>query len=119
VPHPPAAAARFSKEFTLATGTPQTVDLTSVADSGGNTVTFGHLVAWQYSNLSNSNGANVTIGGGTNAIIPAGQPITKGGHVQQCCPEGITVDGTHKIVTLSVASGTSEAGRLTLFGRTS
>jgi hypothetical protein len=103
--------------FSINSGTPLSIDLTSIADVGGNTVAFGHLC---YFKVVNSGGGDLNIGGGTNGVFTLDpKPIrdTYGVATHYDPNPGITIDGTHKIFTLDAASGTV-AGSITLAGRT-
>src|SRR3954464_9895168 len=59
----------YTNSFTLASGTPLSLDLTSLVDVGGNTVTFGHVNCILLENLSIVSGENIAIGGGTNGVF--------------------------------------------------
>jgi len=107
--------------FTLATGTPLSIDLTAAIDAGGNTVTFGHLTHYVLENLSTVSGENIAIGGGSNGVFTLDPTTAKpnGGAKFLADPNpGITIDSTHKIITLAAAAGTAVAGRITFYGRT-
>lgn len=111
----------FQNDFTVATGTPITFDLTSLTDPAGAAINFGHVTHFHVENFSTITGEDLTIGGGTNGLFAADpKPVrANGGNVQHADPNpGILVDGTHKIIQLAAAAGTAVLGRITIIGRT-
>lgn len=110
----------YTSSFTLASGTPLSIDLTSIIDVGNNSVSFGHLTHLLLENISLVSGENIAIGGGTNGVFTLDPTTAKpnGGAKLLIDPNpGIVIDGTHKIITLAAASGTGVLGRITILGR--
>ena len=105
--------------FSINSGTPLAIDLTSVADVAGNTVTFGHLNYIKILNSGTNSGGDLSIGGGTNGVFTADPKSIRanGGIATHYDPNpGITIDSTHKIITVTSASG-AVTGSITLAGR--
>jgi hypothetical protein len=108
------------QSFTVTAGSPLSIDLTSIADVGGSTVTFGHLCYVKVVNGGTNSGGDLQIGGGTNGVFTLDPKLirSKGGIATHFDPNpGITIDSTHKIITITSASG-SVPGTITLAGRT-
>jgi hypothetical protein len=112
----------YSADFTVSSGSPLTLDLSSIADAAGNTAIFGHVTCWLVENRSTNAAELMTLGGGSNALIPArtGADVIQanGGFDLMAAPTGIVRDATHKTFQIAVASGTAVPGRLTILGRT-
>jgi hypothetical protein len=105
--------------FTVSSGTPLSIDLTSVVDVAGNTVSFGHLCYSKVVNSGTNSGGDLNFGGGTNGVFTLDPKVVRanGGIATHYDPNpGITVDSTHKIVTVASVSGTV-TGSITLAGR--
>lgn len=90
----------YWKQYTVTT-TPTSVDLTALTDWAGNALSFSTVKALL---IVNRGTVTVTTGGGTNAVIPS-QDVTAGGC--RLLQSTVTVDGTHKIITLTAASGSA------------
>lgn len=109
----------YSAAFTVDTGTPITIDLTTAADPQGNAQNFGTVYDIIIENSSSTTGQIMTLFGGSNGLVatgtlllnPGGAIAYTGGSV------GITVDSTHKLIQISVAAGTGVAGRITVLGK--
>jgi hypothetical protein len=113
----------YSADFTVSSGSPLTLDLSSIADAAGNTAVFGHVTHWLVENRSTNAAELMTLGGGSNPLIPArsGADVIQanGGYDLKASPNpGIVRDATHKTFQIAVASGTAVPGRLTILGRT-
>jgi hypothetical protein len=111
----------YSADFTVTSGSPLSLDLSSIADAAGNVVTFGHITHFLAENRSTNTAEIMSLFGGTNGVFTADpKPLqANGGLSFMANPNpGVTIDGTHKIVTVTVAAGTSVPGRLTIIGRT-
>ena len=108
-------------ELTIATGTPATIDLSSFITDDGSTASISSMVeAIKITLLSSTTGQDLTVGGGTNglfAALPVSLKPTPRGEAVLFLATPITVDATHKIITLAVAAGTTVKVRVTLFGR--
>lgn len=111
----------YSSDFVVVnSGTPTTFDLTSLLDPGAGAVTFAFVTHIIIENLSTTTAEIMTVMGGTNGLqATSTNPLQPNGGVWVMCNPnpGITVDGTHKIVNLAVASGTNVSGKITILGR--
>lgn len=85
-----------------ASGSPTSIDLTSLTDAYGVAISFTtvkHLL------ICNNDGTNaVTVGGGTNGLFSALPSLIGGGAYN--LTTNFTVDGTHKIILITPAAGT-------------
>jgi hypothetical protein len=112
------ANALYSGAITVASGTPQTIDLTSVTDPLGASVVFTSIRAIKITNTSTTAGQNVTFGGGTNEVFSgASETLEPGGTFLFDFPAGKAVDGTHKAIILTAAAG-SPVIDVTVLGHT-
>lgn len=112
----------YSAAFTVDTGTPLSLDLTSLVDPLGQTNNFGTVHAILIENLSIVAGRDFTVFGGTNGLVATSTTLiyagTKPGFLLiDFGTTGIAVDGTHKIITIAVAAGTGIAGKITVVGK--
>jgi hypothetical protein len=108
-----------SARYLVTTGTPLSIDLTSVTDPVGASLNFGFVSRILISNASTTAGQNATVLGGTNGLVAA-SPFTlgPGGHLKvDLGDQEITVDGTHKIITVTLAAGTNVPIDVTVMGR--
>jgi hypothetical protein len=109
----------YHAELSL-TATPLDLDLTSLADSTGNTFTFTNVTHIVLEHTSGTNG--ITLGGATTNAFIGAMPVpalangTISGVVAIANPLGKDVTGTAKVLRMSIASGTA-AGRISLLGR--
>lgn len=112
----------YSKSFNVDNGTPLLLDVSSLSDLAGNTITPAKLCAFEIESDAGNGAAQIlTVGGGSNAIIanaeslgiyPGGQKTWDG-----IAAGGITIDGTHKIIQIANASGTGATVRVSLLLR--
>lgn len=67
--------------LTVSTGTPTVVDLASVTDPDGTSITWSDILAIAIVNLSTTAGQDITVGGGTNPVVSlfTGNLIIKSG----------------------------------------
>lgn len=109
----------FTNTYAVTSGTPQVLDLTTLTDALGNSITFNAWTNIIVENLSTTTGQDFSIGAGTNPIFTAeGEPIfANGGWFATGNPQGQTVDSTHKTLQLTVAAGTSVQVKVTIMGR--
>lgn len=111
----------YSAPFTVTNGTPKTWDLTSITDALGNALVFTNVTAIAVKNLSVTSGQDMTLGGAISNSILTAFPVVMAAQPQlsglALCGIELTVDGTHKILELTVAAGTAVAGQITIFGR--
>lgn len=110
----------YANQITLATGTTTTLDLTALTDPAGGTVSLVHVNHFLIENLSTATAEIITAGGGTNGLVDTiTLPIAaNGGKLFYEAPNpGITVDSTHKLLRLDVASGTAVLVNVTILGR--
>lgn len=111
---------KHSVDFAVTAGTPYTLDLTALTDLNGAAMSFSFWTHLLIENESTTTGQDMTVGGGTNGVFTADPvPIQAngGGRMWLNPNPGVTVDGTHKIIQITVAAGTAVAGKLTIFGR--
>jgi len=109
-----------SKSYTVTSGTPLVLDVTSLADPQGNAQNFAHVTSLLISNDSTTAGQDLTVGGGSNPLIATwGQPVqANGGWYGFGAPNpGIAVSGTVKTIQITVAAGTSVPLTVTVKGR--
>jgi hypothetical protein len=92
--------------------TPTSVDLTSLTDAYGTSIAFSSVKHLRVVNTSAV--GNLTVGGGTNGLFTT-LPFTLNGSTGSNNSDNgsdlslttpITVDGTHKILTLTASAGT-------------
>lgn len=95
------------KNYTV-TSTPTSVDLTSLTDPFGTSVNFATL---KHIQVCNNDGTNsLTVGGGTNGVFSA-LPVLVGQNTMTAngscvnLTTNITIDSTHKILTLTASAG--------------
>lgn len=105
------------KTFSVTSGTPLDIDLTSFADDSGATFVFAHLLALLLENTTVS-GGNLTIGGGSNPVWASADPKLIGPNdwVAAKLAVEVLIDGTHKIFRVSASAGTL-TGKLRIIGR--
>lgn len=108
-----------SLNYLVSNGTPLTIDLTSTVDPSGAAIAFSFVNAILVSNDSVAAGQDLTVGGGSNPIVPASPAVQpNGGAYYVSAPNpGITVDSTHKILQITVAAGTNVPIQVTVLGR--
>lgn len=94
------------------TTSPTSLDLTALTDAYGAALSFATVKHLQIINNSDTN--SLTVGGGTNGLFTtlpftlAGYAAANNGDDGSCLQltTSITVDGTHKILTLTASAGT-------------
>lgn len=109
----------YSATFSVATGTPVSLDLTTLTDPLGNALNFGTVYSILVTNDSVTAGQDLTIFGGTNGLIATSTELVYangGTKLLDTGTTGIATDGTHKIVTIAAAAGTV-AGKITIIGK--
>jgi len=84
------------------TTTPMTIDLTTQVDAFGTATAFTSVKNLFIANKDATN--NLTVGGGTNALFPA-MPVL-GPNSCLSLTTTITVDATHKVISLVASAGT-------------
>jgi hypothetical protein len=111
----------ISEPFTVTAGTPFTLNLATAQDPLSNPAGFLHLSAILVENDSTITGQDFTIGGGTHPALGTDQATAQanGGVVLITNPNpGYTItSGTSDTLQISVATGTSVPGKITLLGR--
>jgi hypothetical protein len=111
----------FSEAFTVSAGTPITISLPSANDPLGNALSFVHVTSVLVENDSTTAGQDFTVGGGTHPVLGTDQGTAQanGGafFVFNPNPGYSVVSGTSDTLQISVAAGTSVAGKVTIFGR--
>jgi hypothetical protein len=110
----------YTKGRTVAaSGTPDSVTLSSLTDPAGNAIAFVHVVDMILENTDTTN--TLTVGGGTNAVswLPtAGIAVPPGGALILHAPSGqaITAGSTDQLQVVT-SGGTNIAYNLTITGR--
>lgn len=111
----------YSVDVNVNTSGATSIDLTTLTDAIGTSTAFGTVSAILITNKSTVNGQNITVGGGTNGLFaawPVTLDATDGLETLLIRKKlGITVDGTHKILTLAAAAGAAVPVRVTILGR--
>jgi hypothetical protein len=90
----------ISKSFDLQI--PTTIDLTSLVDAYGNSISFTTVLHLMI--VNNDATHNITVGGGTNGLFAALPVLYAGGCYNLTTT--FTVDGTHKLLLITPAAGT-------------
>ncbi|HEX8323477.1 MAG TPA: hypothetical protein VF595_06135 [Tepidisphaeraceae bacterium] len=106
--------------LTIMSGVPTVIDLTALVNEENAAFGFTTIEALKITNLSKQPGEDVTVGGGTNPVIAAQQPlkaVARDGGTTLYLITPITVDGTHKLLQITAAAGTAVAAVLTILGR--
>jgi hypothetical protein len=83
-------------------GSPTTIDLTSLVDAYGNSISFTTVLHLMI--VNNDATHNITVGGGTNGLFAALPVLYAGGCYNLTTT--FTVDGTHKLLLITPAAGT-------------
>lgn len=107
----------YSAVVSVTAGSPLDIDLTSLVDPAGNSISIAHLLYYVVENTATVN--DLAIGGGSNPIWASAdpKPITPGNFAEyQNFPTGTVIDGTHKIFRLT-ASLLTVTGKVTFLGR--
>jgi hypothetical protein len=113
----------YQAAFTVASsGSPTSIDLTTLVDIDGTTINFVNIYSIEISNDSVTTGENMTLFGGTNGLVATSTLLLYGGvdpgaMLHKFGSAGLTVDATHKIVTIAIAAGTNVTGKITILGR--
>jgi hypothetical protein len=113
----------YQAAFTVASsGSPTSIDLTTLVDIDGTTINLASVYAIEVSNDSITPGEDMTLFGGTNGLVATGTLVLKAGTdpgaiCHKWGSAGVTVDGTHKIVQITIAAGTNVTGKITILGR--
>jgi hypothetical protein len=109
----------YSAARSVSNGTPDSIDLTALTDPLGQALNFTKVSAILINNLSTTVGRDLTIGGGTNGLFTAApNPVKANGGIWFLADPTaqITVDGTHKIITVAIAAGT-DSYNITVIGQ--
>ncbi len=112
----------YSSQLTINTASATTLDLTSLTDALGASVSFGKLRGVKITNTSAVAGEDITVGGGSNAIIPAASPLVASVSLDATFAQnfgtvGLTVDSTHKNLLIAAAAGSAVSVIVTLIGQ--
>jgi hypothetical protein len=111
----------FSEPFTITSGTPLTINVSTALDPLGNALGMVHVTSVLVENDSTTAGQDFTVGGGTHPVLGTDQATAQanGGMVYILNPNSgySVVSGTSDTLQISVASGTSVAGKITILGR--
>lgn len=111
----------ISQAFSITSGTPFTIDLNAATDPLGGSVSMSVVTDIILQNLSVTAGEDMTLGGAVSNFIIGALPVLAKGQPQGSgiCLRGIelAVDGTHKILEVTIAAGTAVAGQITVMGR--
>ena len=110
----------YSAAFTVTNGAPLSLDLTALTDPLGQANNFGTVYSILITNDSTTAGQDFTCFGGTNGLIATSTELcyaNGGAKLLDTGTTGITVDGTHKIITIAVAAGTAVPGKITVIGK--
>jgi hypothetical protein len=110
----------YTKGRTVAaSGTPDSIVLSSLTDPAGNAIAFGHVVDMILENTDPTN--TLTVGGGTNPVtwLPtAGVPVPPGGALVLHAPSGQAVTaGSADQLQVATSGGANVAYNLTIAGR--
>lgn len=109
------------KSFTVTSGTPFTYNVSTGLDPFGATAGMVHVSAVIVENDSTTGGQTMTIGGGTHSVLGSDSYTAQpnGGVVAIVNPNPgyVVAGGSTDTITISVASGTAVAGKLTILGR--
>ena len=102
------AAGQVNKEYaaqvTLTAGGSTAIDLTALLDQNGQSLAFGVIEALKVTNQSTTAGQDVTVGGGTYALLASVSTSLKAtvrGDSLVLFVTPITVDATHKLLQLA------------------
>lgn len=110
------------KEYTVVNGAPQQIDLTALTDAFGNSIAFAKVL---YFILINNGTKAIQVGAtGDNAELPSIGQVTAlkatvaaaGGLLYAADVAGVTVDGTHKLLTFTNAVSGSAVFDLYIVG---
>lgn len=112
----------IQSNLSITSGTPFTVNVASGLDPFGTAAGMVHVSTIIVENDSTTTGQDFTIGGGTHPVLGSDSHLCQanGGVVFVCNPSpGYAVTGSSAdTLTITVAAGTSVAGKLTILGRT-
>lgn len=113
----------YSAAVTIAaSGSPASLDLTSLLDPQGSAITFATVYAIKVTNTSTVAGQDVTVGGGTTPIVanvsdPLYAGTDPGCFLQKYGSVEKTVDSTHKLLAITIAAGTNVIVNVTIIGK--
>jgi hypothetical protein len=111
----------YSAPFQVSAGTPLTFNVSTALDPLQNAIGMLHVAAILVENNSTVAGQDMTIGGGTHPISTADNGLAQanGGVYLMWNPNpGYAVTGgSADTVTITLASGTNVAGKITILGR--
>lgn len=113
----------YDGEITIASsGSPSTIDLTAAVDPQGTSNNFSVVNAIIITGESTTAGEDITPFGGSNGLLATGTAkilagTKPGSVVYNFGTTGLTVDSTHKIITLTSAAGTNVKCKVTVVGK--
>lgn len=111
----------YQAALTVTSGTPLVVDLASLTDANGATITFAHVTTVIITNGSTTTGQDLTIGAGTNplSVNITGVASANGGFMISHNPAVGYVynSSTAHTIQIVVAAGTSVPLTITILGR--
>ena len=111
----------FSEAFTVTSGTPLTINVTTALDPLGTAIACVHVTSVLVENDSTTAGQDFTVGGGTHPVLGTDQGTAQanGGVFFVINPSpGYTVSsGSADTLSIAVAAGTNVAGKVTILGR--
>ena len=109
----------YSAAFTVTSGTPLVLDMTSLLDPLGGAVNFAHVLAVIISNDSVTAGQIFTVGGGTTPVLGSDQLTVQpnGGVGAVINPNPGYTTASANLLKILVAAGTAVAGKITIIGR--
>lgn len=112
----------FSEAFTVTSGTPITVNLLTGTDPFGTALGMVHVSHILVENASTTTGQDFTVGGGTHPVLGTDLYLCQANGGVVCVvnpnPGYSVVTSSSDTLQISVAAGTSVAGRITVLGRT-
>lgn len=119
-------SAVYAIEGTVSSGSPVTIDVTSLTDPAGNAIpSLARVLGFCIENLSVTAGQIITLAGGASNPLFSDQmtlqpntdsfPVGGTGAIWNPAP-GYAVDSTHKTIMVSVAAGSNVRYNLALFG---
>jgi hypothetical protein len=111
----------FSEPFSVSSGTPLTINVTTALDPLGTALGAMHVTAVLVENDSTTAGQIFTVGGGMHPVLGTDQGTAQanGGDflVVNPNPGYAATGGSADTLTIAVAAGTNVAGKVTILGR--
>lgn len=106
----------YNLAFSVTSGSPLTIDLTSVTDVNGFAVTFAAVTHIKFTAATTNTQLLALTGGASNPLYSDVDTVGAGDFVLKSRTQGIAVNSGAKTLTITSASGT-QAGTLTILGR--